>query len=175
MSPDPKAGASGRFPAEVESRIDAIVARYPRAASALLPVLHLVQEAEGCVSPRAQERVAERLDLPPAWVAGVVSFYTMLRDRPAGLYHLQVCRTLSCALRGAEELLEHLRRRLGIREGETTPDGRFTLSAVECLGSCGTAPVVQINDDYHEGLSPEGIDRVIEGLDGQGKGRWNRS
>lgn len=175
MSLDPKAEASGRFPVEIEAQIDAIVARYPRAASALLPVLQRVQEAEGCVSPRAQERVAERLDLPPAWVAGVVSFYTMLRERPAGRYHLQVCRTLSCALRGAEELLEQLRRRLGIRDGETTPDGRFTLSTVECLGSCGTAPVVQINDDYHEGLSPEGIDGVIERLETQGTGRWNRS
>ena len=116
------------------------------------------------MSPDDQERVAQRLELPPAWVAGVVSFYTMITDRPLGRHHLQLCRTLSCALRGSERVLEHIRATLGIDDGETTPDGRFTLTTVECLGSCGTAPVVQINDDYHEDLTVERLDRILADL-----------
>jgi NADH-quinone oxidoreductase E subunit len=158
------ADTTERFPAAIEAQIDAIIARYPQKASALVPILQLVQESRGFVSVPDQERIARRLGLPPAWVAGVVSFYTMIYDRPMGRYHLQLCRTLSCALRGSERILDHIRDTLGIGEGETTPDGRFTLTTVECLGSCGTAPVVQINDDYHESLSVERFDQVLAGL-----------
>lgn len=164
MSPDLTAVTADRFPVEIDRKIDEIIARYPRKESALVPILQLIQEAEGCVSLQAQERVALRLGIPPAWVAGVVSFYTMIDDRRIGRYHLQVCRTLSCALRGTGRILEHLTDTLGIGEGETTPDGRFTLTTVECLGSCGTAPVVQINDDYHEDLTVERIDRILDEL-----------
>ena len=151
---------------EIEARIDAIIARYPQKTSALVPILQLIQEAERYVSTEAQERVAARLEIPPAWVAGVVSFYTMITNRPLGRYHLQVCRTLSCALRGADALVDRIGERLGIGAGETTADGAFTLSPVECLGSCDTAPVIQINDDYYEGLSVEALDRLLDRLQG---------
>ena len=94
----------------------------------------------------------------------MVSFYTMFHRKPVGRHVVQVCRTLSCALMGADELFEHLTRKLGVGPGETTSDGRFTLKCVECLASCGTAPVVQINDDYYENLTPAGLDRVLDGL-----------
>ena len=152
------------FPARLEERIETILGRYPRTGSALVPILQLIQEDAGFVSVRAQEQVAARLRIPAAFVAGVVSFYTMIRDRKIGKYHLQVCGTLSCCLRGSEPLLDHLKDRLGIREGETSRDGKYTLSTVECLGSCGTAPVVQINDEYYEDMSPEKIESVLEGL-----------
>ena len=153
-------------PPDIETHIDSIVARYPQKTSALVPILQVIQEAEGYVSTEAQERVAARLQIPPAWVAGVVSFYTMIYDRPRGRYHLQICRTLSCALRGADALTERIGQRLGIGPGETTGDGAFTLTPVECLGSCGTAPVIQINDDYYEELSVESLDRLLDRLNG---------
>ncbi len=152
------------FPARLEEGIETILRRYPRTGSALVPILQLIQEEAGFVSVRAQEQVAVRLRIPAAFVAGVVSFYTLIRDRKIGKYHLQVCKTLSCCLRGSEPLLDHLQDRLGIREGETSRVGRYTLSTVECLGSCGTAPVVQINDEYYEDMSPEKIESVLDGL-----------
>jgi NADH-quinone oxidoreductase subunit E len=97
-------------------------------------------------------------------VHGAVTFYTMYKQRPMGRYHIQVCTTLSCMLRGSDELLEHLKRKLGISEGEVGADGRFSLVRVECLGSCGTAPMLQLNDDYHEDLTPEKVDRLLEEL-----------
>jgi len=99
-----------------------------------------------------------------AHVHGAVTFYTMFKQRPSGRYHVQVCTTLSCMLRGSDELLEHIEKKLGIRAGETTPDGKFSLVRVECLGSCGTAPMLQLNDDYHEDLTPEAVDRLLLGL-----------
>ena len=153
---------SVEFSEELARRVDEAVARYPNKMAALLPALHLVQREFGWVPVEAQEWVARRLDLPAAHVHGCVSFYTLYRSKPAGRHHIQVCRTLSCALRGSEEILEHLQRRLGIGEGEVTPDGRFSLVAVECLGSCGTAPMFQVNDDYHENLTIEKVDEILE-------------
>ena len=108
--------------------------------------------------------MARLLDVPPADVAGVVSFYTMFHRQPVGKYVVEVCRTLSCALMGADDIASHLRRKLGISPGETTPDGRFTLRNVECLGSCGTAPAVQINGVYHENLDIQSLDRILDSL-----------
>jgi NADH-quinone oxidoreductase subunit E/NADH dehydrogenase (ubiquinone) flavoprotein 2 len=108
--------------------------------------------------------VAALLELPPAFVASVASFYTMYYKRPVGQHHVQVCTNLSCALRGAEEIVDCLRERLGIGLGETTADGRFTLSEVECLGSCGTAPMMQVDDDYWENLTPETTLALVDRL-----------
>ena len=150
--------------AEFEKRVDTIVARYPEAKAALLPVLWEVQRLQGHVDAEAEAWVASRLKVSPAHVHGCVTFYTMYKQRPSGKYHIQVCTTLSCMLRGSDELLQHLRTRLNIVEGETTPDGRFSLVRVECLGSCGTAPMFQLNDDYHENLTTDNVDRLLDSL-----------
>ena len=152
------------FGAAFESRIDTLVARYPRPKAALLPVLWEVQRARGWIEPASEVWVAERLGVSPAHVHGAVTFYTMYKQRPMGKYHIQICTTLSCMLRGSDELLAHLETRLGIEAGETTADGRFSLVRVECLGSCGTAPMFQLNDDYHENLTRESADRLLDAL-----------
>ena len=149
---------------KTEERIDAALREYPRAQSALLAVLHLIQQERGYIAEEDMEYAAARVGIPVAHVAGVVSFYTMFRRKPAGRHHIQLCRTLSCQLRGSREILEHLKKRLGIREGEVTPDGRFSLVLVECLGSCGTAPMMQVNDDYHENLTLEGLDALLDSM-----------
>lgn len=150
--------------AEFERRVDVVVARYPEPKAALLPVLWEVQRARGHVDAESEAWVAARLGVTPAHVHGCVTFYTMYKQRPSGKYHIQVCTTLSCMLRGSDELVQHLTRRLGIGVGETTPDGRFSLVRVECLGSCGTAPMFQLNDDYHENLTTDGVDRLLDSL-----------
>ena len=150
-------------PATVE-RIEQAIREYPRPDSALLAVLHLIQAERGYIAEEDERYAAEKLGLPLAAVAGVVIFYTMFRRKPVGRHHIQLCRTLSCQLRGGRELLAHLQKRLGIRTGEVTSDGRFSLVTVECLGSCGTAPMVQINDDYHENLTRERLDALLDGL-----------
>jgi len=149
---------------EFESKVDQIVARYPQPQAALLPVLWAIQRTQGWVDLASEEWVAKRLGVSPAHVHGAVTFYTMFKQRPSGKYHVQVCTTLSCMLRGSDELLERLEKKLGIHAGETTPDGKFSLVRVECLGSCGTAPMLQLNDDYHEDLTPEALDRLLDGL-----------
>lgn len=116
------------------------------------------------MSEEAVNYIAERLDLQPIEVYEVVTFYSMYFMENIGKYHLQVCRTLSCMLCGAQELTAHLEKKLGIKPGQVTPDGRFRLSEVECLGSCTTAPVLQINFDYHENLTPEKVDEILEAL-----------
>jgi NADH-quinone oxidoreductase subunit E len=152
------------YGAEFERTVDGIVARYPQARAALLPVLWEVQKAHGWIAPAAEVWVAERLGTTPAHVHGAVTFYTMYKQRPLGRHHIQVCTTLSCMLRGSDELLEHLKTKLGIAEGEVTPDGRFSLVRVECLGSCGTAPMFQLNDDYHENLTLAEVDALLDKL-----------
>lgn len=130
----------------------------------MLPVLYLAQEEFGYLSPEAIEYVAKMMELPLARVYGVVTFYTMLNMKPIGRYHIQACRTLSCALMGAEKISAFLKARLGIGAGETTPDGKFTLSEVECLASCGTAPMMQINNDYCENLTEKKIEEILRSL-----------
>jgi NADH-quinone oxidoreductase E subunit len=146
--------------------IDAICRRYPEThtGAALLPVLWLCQERWGWISPGVMREVADRLGLAPAFVEGVVTFYTMYRLRPPGRYLLQVCTTLSCQLCGTSGLVEHLKQKLGIGFGETTPDGNFTLVDVQCLGACGEAPVLQINNDYYTDLTVERLDAILDGL-----------
>ena len=150
---------------ETLRKIDVEIARYPVKQSAVLPALWLAQQEQGFCSLEAQEQIAAKIGVAPAFVAGVVSFYTMYHTEPVGRHVIDVCTTVSCWLRGADDLVAHLEKRLGIRVGGTTPDRRFTLRTVECLGSCGTAPMCQIGDDYHEDLSSfEKIDKVLEGL-----------
>jgi NADH-quinone oxidoreductase subunit E len=143
---------------------DTIVARYPKKEAAMLPVLYLAQREFGCLSAEAIEYVARLMGQAPARVQGVVSFYTMFSTKPIGRHHIQVCRTLSCALGGAERITGFIEKQLGIEVGQTTADGRFTLSEVECLASCGTAPMMQVNDAYYENLTEEKVTAIIEKL-----------
>ncbi len=152
------------FSQETLKQFDEVVSRYPETKSAVIPVLYMAQKEFGYLSQEAIEYVAKLMDIPAARLYGIVTFYTMLNMNPVGRHHLQVCRTLPCALLGSERITNYLKKKLGINLGETTPDGKFTLSEVECLASCDTAPVMQINDDYCENLSEEKIDKVIENL-----------
>jgi len=149
---------------EFETKIEAVVKRYPVPRAAILPVLWEVQQAKGWVDLEAEAWVARRLGCSPAHVHACVTFYTMFKQRPSGKYHIQVCTTVSCMLRGSDELLLHLEGKLGVRPGQTTADGKFSLVRVECLGSCGTAPMFQLNDDYHENLTLERVDRLLDSL-----------
>ncbi len=153
------------FSAERQQVFDKLLPRYPNKEAAMLPTLRLAQEEFGYISNDVIEFVAQMLEVPVARVSAVASFYTMFDKKPVGAYHIQVCQNLSCSLMGAEPLIEHLEKKLGIKVGETTSDKRFTLSRVECLGACGTAPVMQINDDYYEDLTAEKVDSILEGLE----------
>ncbi len=146
-------------------QINKLIAKYPVRRSALIPSLHLAQEEVGYISHDVVREISSIFELTPNEVYEVVSFYTMLFKAPVGKYVLQVCTNISCLLCNSEGILTHLQKRLGIKPGETTPDKRFTLLEVECLASCGTAPVIQINDDYHENLTPEKLDRILDSLE----------
>ncbi len=146
-------------------KIDELAARYPKKEAALIPVLRLVQEEAGCISPDEEEFVARSLGLKRMRVREVVTFYTMLTRRPLGKYHIQVCANLSCSLLGSSAVLDHLQKKLGVGVGETSPDRKFTLTTVECLGACDRAPCMMINADYYTNLSPAEIDRILAGLD----------
>jgi NADH-quinone oxidoreductase subunit E len=139
-----------------------IFSRYPTRRAACIPVLHLCQEQEGYVSEEAIAFVAEKLDMSPAQVKGVVTFYTLFNTEPVGKHQVWVCRTLSCALRGAPEILAHCEKKLGVHAGETTKDGKVTLRTAECLASCGTAPMMQIDKTYYENLSTAEVDRILD-------------
>jgi NADH-quinone oxidoreductase E subunit len=153
-----------RFSEETYKKFQEILTHYPTKRAAILPTFWLAQEEFGYLSTEAMEYIGQLLDLSPAYVGAVASFYTMLNRKPVGRFHVQVCTNLSCSLLGAEHIVECIEKNLGIDLGQTTPDGKFTLSEVECLGSCGTAPVAQINDDYHENLTPEGVLRLLNDL-----------
>jgi len=139
--------------------------RFPDPQSALLPALYLAQrDCGGWLTEAAFDEVAEVMGLSPTLVASTASFYTMLNTRPVGRHLIHVCTNVSCSLLGAEHLVEHLGRTLGIKPGETTPDGRFSLLEAECLGSCGTAPMMQVDDQYYENLTEERIDQILAEL-----------
>lgn len=152
------------FGSDFEKKVDTLVARYPQPRAALLPVLWEVQRAKGWIDAESEAWVGQRLGVSPAHVHGTVTFYSMYKQRPSGRYHIQVCTTLSCMLRGSDEVVEHVQKKLGIQVGETTDDGKFSLVRVECLGSCGTAPMFQLNDDFHEDLTPQRVDEILDGL-----------
>lgn len=150
------------FSAAAMKEFEEIVARYPKKEAAMLPVLYLAQREFGHIGQEAIDYVAKLMGQSSARVYGVVSFYTMFNTKPIGRHHIQVCRTLSCALRGAEMVTSTIKGKLGIEPGQTTPDGRFTLSEVECLASCGTAPMMQVNDDYYENLTEGKISEILD-------------
>ncbi|MFB6262418.1 MAG: NADH-quinone oxidoreductase subunit NuoE [Bradymonadaceae bacterium] len=157
------------FSEETEERFQELVDRYPTNLAALVPVLMMAQEEFGWVSVEVMDYVADRLDVPRSDVLSTATFYTMLNKQPGGKCHIQVCTTFSCALEGGYEILEHLEETLGIQAGETTPDGKFQLSEVECLASCGTAPMFEVTmcdgtNEYFEDLSPERVDDILEEL-----------
>jgi len=146
-------------------QIQDLIGQYPRKRSALIPSLHLVQKELGYISRDTMREIAEIFEISPNEVHEVTSFYTMFHRNPVGKYVLQVCTNISCQLCNAEGIMDHLTNRLGIKPGDTSPDGKLTLVEVECLGSCGTSPVVQINDDYHEELTPEKLDKILDSLE----------
>jgi NADH-quinone oxidoreductase subunit E len=145
---------------------EALKARLPPGLDSVLvlPCLRRIQDDRGYIADEDVDGLVEYLGVPRIQVEEVLTFYTMLRRSPVGRWHLQVCRNVSCSMRGAERLIDHLAARLGVRPGQTTPDGRFTLSTVECLGSCGTAPVVMVNERYHELQDERSLDRLLEEL-----------
>jgi len=160
--------ASGPFkvPPNLEAEIDELITHYPQKRSASLMLLHALQEHFGFLSKEAIEWTAAKLGLQPINVYELVTFYPMFRQDPVGKFHLKVCRTLSCALGGSYQLQQHLCRKLGLDSHahgpQTTKDGKFTVEFVECLASCGTAPVMMCNEDFYEGVSFEKAERVID-------------
>jgi NADH-quinone oxidoreductase subunit E len=160
--PDP--AKTVEFPEEAKKRFEYILTRYPNKEAALLPTLHLAQELWGWISPEVVHYVSGLLDLSPATVFGVVSFYDMYDLKPVGKYRLRVCTNLSCMVSNAYDIYEHLCDRLNVKPHETSKDGLYTVLEVECLGSCGTAPVVQVNNDYHESMDVAKMDALLEKL-----------
>lgn len=162
--------SSVQFPSETLALVQQIKSRYPegKQKSALIPVLHLAQaEFDGWLSVPVMDYVASLLDLQPIEVYEVASFYSMFNLKPVGKCVLEVCRTSSCWLMGAEDVVRHIEKKLGIKAGQTTKDGMFTLKTVECLGSCGTAPMLQCGSDYYENLTLEKVDNLLASLKGQ--------
>ncbi len=149
---------------DLEKVVDELIARYPTRRAACIPVLHLCQEMEGWVSPDIIDYVATRLDMSTAQVKGVVTFYTMYHQEQVAPNVIWVCRTLSCDLRGAKTIQEHLEDRLGCGVGGTSKDGKVTLLKAECLASCGTAPMIQLNDEFHEDLDVAKMDAILDEL-----------
>jgi len=152
------------FSDEALRRVEAVRKQYPTSQAALLPTLWIAQRELGYLSVDALDAVARVLQLPPAKVHQTASFYTLFQKRPIGRHHIQVCTGLSCMLRGADDLLAHIEKRLDIKCGERTPDGRFSLESVECLASCGTAPAMQINGRYVEEVTPSKVDDLLQSL-----------
>jgi NADH-quinone oxidoreductase E subunit len=147
-----------------EKKIDELLTHYPVKRSAVLPALFVAQEEHGYVTDEDVEYLAQRLDMRVNEVEEVVTFYSMYSRRPVGRYKLQVCRTLSCMLNGAQQITEHLCKRLNVNVGATTQDGKFTIQEVECLGYCDLAPVLQVNFDYHEQVTTDRVDEIVGNL-----------
>jgi NADH-quinone oxidoreductase subunit E len=154
--------------AKAQDEIDAILAKYPTKRSAVLPLCHLAQAEYGYMSPKAIREVASILDLDATEVQGIVGFYSLLREERAGEYSLEICNDLPCALRGADQFVEHVCQRLDVNIGETTKDGLFTVKTVMCIAACSKAPVIQINSAYHEKLDKDKFERVLEQLRSSG-------
>ncbi|HEX7520117.1 MAG TPA: NADH-quinone oxidoreductase subunit NuoE [Candidatus Deferrimicrobium sp.] len=152
------------FSETARAEFERLLTRYPDRKAVILPALHLAQKEFGYVSDETIVYIAGLVGTSPAEIEGVASFYTMYNRQPVGKYHVQICRNIACSLLGAEHLIEHVAGKLGVMPGGTTPDGKFTLSQVECLGSCGTAPVMQVNDAYYENLTEASIDAILEKL-----------
>ena len=150
------------FSPQLAARFDALVEKYPVRRSALVPMLLYAQDEVGYLSDAVIAEVAERIGITALDVRGVATYYSMLRFKPVGKYNVQVCTNICCMLRGAEEVYEAASRKLGIRHKQVTPDGRFSLEEVECIGACSWGPAMQVNYDYHEKLSPEATERILD-------------
>ena len=165
LPPEPNCHRHGSM-RHLQPEFEAMKARFPAGfeSSLTLPCLRRIQEERGYVADEDIDWLVEYLGVPRIQVEEVLSYYTQFRRAPIGRWHLQACRNVSCSMRGAEGVIAYLSKKLGIAPGQTTPDGRFTLTKVECLGSCGTAPVVMVNDAYHENMSAEKLDALLEQL-----------
>lgn len=155
--------ASIQFDEERERRLKQTLERYPTREAVLLPALWLAQEQFGTLTDEVLDYVASRLDLSPVKVKAVCEFYTMYKRRPVGTFHLQLCRNLTCSVLGAENLQALIEEQAGVKPGETSADGVFSLELVECLGSCGTAPVLRVNDTYFESVTMEQVRTILDG------------
>ena len=151
-----------KFSEEFEARFREMVPHYPTKRSALVPTLLYAQDEVGHLSDEVIAEIAGRLDLTQLEVRNVISYYSMLTTKPRGKYNVQVCTNISCMVRGGEQILDHCAKRLGIGHKQTTADGMFTLEEVECIGACSWAPAAQVNYDFHENLTPEKIDEILE-------------
>ncbi len=149
--------------ADLGESIREITTHYPKNRSAIMPALYLAQEKYGSVDGYVYQAIAEILDVPEIYVFEVASFYTMYNRKEVGKFHIQLCTNVSCMLLGAYNVLDHLEQRLGIKAGETTTDGLFSLTEVECIGSCDMAPVMMVNDIYYNKLTPERVDEFLDG------------
>src|SRR3990172_3381604 len=152
------------FSQQLEAKFQTLLGRYPVTRSALIPMLVYAQDEQGYLSKEMIAEIGQRLNLSVLEVEEVISYYSMLRKKPAGKHHLQICTNISCLLRGGDKLLEHAQRKLGIGNKETTPDGQFSLEEVECIGACAWAPALQANYDYHHEMTPDRFDRLVEDL-----------
>jgi NADH-quinone oxidoreductase subunit E len=152
-----------QFSAEFERRFSEMVTHYPTKRSVLVPTLLYAQDETGYLSDEVIQEIAQRLELTELEVHNVISYYSMLTTKPRGKYNVQVCTNIACMLRGGEELFAHCRKKLGIGNKQTTEDGRFTLEEVECIGGCSWAPAIQVNYDFHENLTEEKLDKVLDG------------
>lgn len=148
-----------------QKKFEELLERYPEKEGLTLPCLWMVQYQEGWISLEAMEFISEQLNLSPMDIYSIASFYTMFNLKPIGKYHIQLCKTLSCMLNGSESLLSHLENKLNISSGQTTKDGLFTISEVECLGNCGGAPCISLNDEYFSNLTAEKLDNLLDGLE----------
>jgi len=153
-----------KFSDRLEERFADMITHYPTKRSALVPILLYVQDELGSITDQAIAELAHRVDLTELEVRNVISYYSMMRTHAIGKYNLQVCTNVSCLLRGGEEIHDHCKKKLGVGNKQSTPDGLFHLEEVECIGACSWAPAMQVNYDYHENLTPEKIDELIEAI-----------
>jgi NADH-quinone oxidoreductase E subunit len=153
-----------KFTDENNKKIEDVIKKYPHKNAAVMPVLYIAQEQNGWISQEAIKEVASTLDMTAEDVLGIVTFYTMYHTKPAGKYHLQVCTNVSCMLRGATDIYKHVKERLNIDNGGVTGDHLFSLEEVECMGSCGTAPMIAVNEDFFENLNIQEVDEILSTL-----------
>ncbi len=153
-----------KFSAEFEQRFTEMLTHYPSRRSVLVPTLLYAQDEVGYLSDEAIAEIAQRLELKELDVRNVISYYSMLTTKPRGKYNVQICTNIACILRGADDLYHHCQKKLGIRHKQTTADGQFSLEEVECIGACSWAPAMQVNYDFHENLTTEKVDKILDGL-----------
>jgi NADH-quinone oxidoreductase subunit E len=150
------------FSEQLEARYSDMLTHYPIKRSVLVPMLLYIQDELGYLTDEAIHEIGQRLDISDLEVRNVISYYSMLRTKPAGKYNVQVCTNICCMVRGGEEILDHCKKKLGVGHKGVTPDGVFSLEEVECIGACSWAPALQVNYDFHENLTPEKVDEVLE-------------